>query len=146
MHRYEVPSTCRLNYEYENGVKLILGQQQKDIPQGVTFLGSEGMIFVDRQKINSLPKEVATIRLGDKAVHLYKAEGHHQNFLDCVKSRELPICDVEIGHRSATACHLGNIALRLDRKIQWDPSAEQIVGDAEAASWLDRPRRAPYTL
>ena len=63
-----------------------------------------------------------------------------------MKSRELPICDVEIGHRSATVCHLGNIAVRLGRKIKWDPSAEQIVGDPEAAKWVDRPKRGPYTI
>jgi predicted dehydrogenase len=144
--RYEVPSTCRVNFLYENGVRMILGQEQKDIPQGATFIGSEGRIFVDRNKITSEPKEVVQIQIGDNDVHLYKAQGHHQNFLDCVKSRELPICDVEIGHRSATVCHLGNLALRLNRKITWDPSAEQIVGDAEASTWLERPRRAPYTL
>jgi len=144
--RFEVPATSRVSYQYENGVRVILGQEQADIPQGATFIGSEGRIFVDRKSIKSDPQEVVAIKLGDQDVHLYKAASHHQNFLDCVKSRELPICDVEIGHRSATVCHLGNIALRLDRKIQWDPSAEQIVGEAEAAKWLDRPRRAPYTL
>ena len=56
------------------------------------------------------------------------------NFVDCIKSRELPICDVEIGHRSATVCHLGNIAVRLGRKIQWDPAAEKMIGDEEAAA------------
>jgi predicted dehydrogenase len=144
--RYEVPSTCRVTYQYENGVRVILGQEQKDIPQGATFIGSEGRLFVDRSKINSNPKELVAIEIGDKDVHLGKTGSHHQNFLDCVKSRELPICDVEVGHRSATVCHLGNIALRLGRKVQWDPSAEQFVGDAEADKWLDRARRAPYTL
>ena len=71
---------------------------------------------------------------------------HVRNFLDCMKSRALPICDVEIGHRSATVCHLGNIAVRLGRKIRWDPAAERIVGDEEAAQWIDRPRRSPYTI
>jgi predicted dehydrogenase len=143
---YEVTKACRATFTYESGVQIVVGQEQKDIPGGVTFIGSEGRIFVDRQKITSEPKEVVTIALGDKDVHLYKSANHHRNFLDCVKSRELPICDVEIGHRTATACHLGNIALRLGRKINWDPSAERIVGDAEAARMLDRPRRAPYTL
>jgi predicted dehydrogenase len=144
--RFEVPATCRVNYQYENGVRVVLGQEQKDIPQGTTFIGSEGRIFVDRKKITSEPKEVVTIKLGDNDVHLAKGGSHHQNFLDCIKSRELPICDVEIGHRSATVCHLGNIALRLGRKVRWDPSAEQFVGDADADKWLDRPRRAPYTI
>src|SRR4051812_16049243 len=144
--RYEVTTTCRLNYTYESGVRLILGQGQKDIPQGVTFLGTAGRIFVDRDELNSDPKEIVSTELGDRDVHLYKANGHHQNFLDCMKSRELPICDVEIGHRSATVCHLGNIAQRLGRKIQWDPAAERIVGDDQAAAMLSRPYRSPWTI
>ena len=145
-HTYEVTKTCRLTYTYENGVRVILGQQQKDIPGGVTFIGSEGRIYVTRKEIVSEPKEIVAIKLGPQDVHLYPSGNHHKNFLDCMKSRKLPICDVEIGHRSATVCHLGNIAVRLGRKIKWDPSAEQIVGDAEAAKWVDRPKRAPYTI
>jgi hypothetical protein len=69
---------------------------------------------------------------------------HYKHFLECIKSRQKPITDVEVGHRSATVCHLGNIAVRLQRKIQWDPVKEQIVGDNEAAAMLTRPWRAPY--
>jgi predicted dehydrogenase len=145
-HRYEVTKSCRAVYTYENGVRVILEQQQKDITQGLTFIGSEGRLYVNRSKIVSEPKEIVAIELGPHDVHLHPSGSHHKNFLDCVKSRELPICDVEIGHRSATVCHLGNIALRLGRKIRWDPSAEQIVGDPEAAAWVDRPKRAPYTI
>jgi predicted dehydrogenase len=143
---YEVTKTCRLTYTYENGVKVLLGQQQKDIPQGATFIGTEGRIHVTRKEIVSDPKEIVAIKLGPQDVHLYASGSHHKNFLDCMKSRELPICDVEIGHRSATVCHLGNIAVRLGRKIKWDPSAEQIIGDPEAAMWVDRPKRAPYAI
>ena len=63
-----------------------------------------------------------------------------------MKTRAKPITDVEIGHRSATVCHLGNIAVRLGRKIQWDPAKEQINGDAEAAAMLTRPYRSPWKL
>ena len=71
---------------------------------------------------------------------------HQENFLDCIRTRKRPIADVEIGHRTATVCHLSAIAERLNRTVQWDPAKEQIIGDAEASKWLDRPRRAPYTL
>jgi predicted dehydrogenase len=144
--RYEVTRTCRLTYTYENGVRVTLGQGEDDIPGGVTLIGSAGRIYVTRRKIVSEPKEIAGIKLGPQDVHLYPSGSHHKNFLDCMKSRELPMCDVEIGHRSATVCHLGNIAVRLGRKIRWDPSAERIVGDDEAAKWVDRPKRAPYTI
>jgi predicted dehydrogenase len=145
-HEYEVTKTCRCTFTYASGVQVLLGQQQPDVPQGVTFIGGEGKIFVNRKTITSEPKEVVLTQLGASDVHLHPSGSHHKNFLDCVRSRELPICDVEIGHRSATVCHLGNIAMRLGRKIAWDPSAEQIVGDKDAAGWLDRPKRAPYRI
>ncbi len=69
---------------------------------------------------------------------------HARNFLDCVKSRHTPISDLESGHRVASACHLANISLRLGRTIHWDPSKEEIKGDAEAARMLARPYRVPW--
>jgi hypothetical protein len=71
---------------------------------------------------------------------------HHANWLSCVKTRQRPICDVETGHRSATVCHLGNVAIRAGRKLTWDPAKEQIVGDTEAAALLGRPYRSPWRL
>jgi len=69
---------------------------------------------------------------------------HVRNFLDCVKSRQAPVSDLESGHRVATVCHLANISLRLGRKIRWDAAKEDVVGDPEAARMLDRPYRAPW--
>jgi predicted dehydrogenase len=69
---------------------------------------------------------------------------HAGNFLDAVRSRREPISDLESGHRVATACHLANLSLRLGRKLQWDSSREEIVGDAEADAMLERPYRAPW--
>jgi predicted dehydrogenase len=145
-HWYEVPMSCRVYYAYPGGVTVILGQNQKDVPQGVTFIGSEGRIFVDRRKITSEPDAIAKLEPSASDVRLEESANHHQNFLDCVKSRKRPIADVEVGHRSATVCHLGNIALRLGRRFQWDPSAERIVGDDQANAMLARPYRAPWTL
>ncbi len=68
------------------------------------------------------------------------------DFLHCVKTRERPFRDVEIAHRACTVCHLGNIAYWLNRPLRWDPQREEIVGDAEASRWLDRPKREPWTL
>jgi predicted dehydrogenase len=69
---------------------------------------------------------------------------HVRNFLDCVKSREQPVAGVEDGHRTATTCHLANIALRTGRKLRWDTEKEEIVGDREAATYLERPYRRPW--
>ncbi|HAX43056.1 MAG TPA: dehydrogenase [Solibacterales bacterium] len=69
---------------------------------------------------------------------------HTRNFLDCIKSRQQPIADVEDGHFTSTACHLANISLRLGRTLHWNPETEQIAGDAEATAMLERPYRAPW--
>ena len=69
---------------------------------------------------------------------------HARNFIDCVKSRATPAADVEWGHRVATACHLANISLRLGRKVRWDSEKEEIMGDPEAQSMLERPYRKPW--
>jgi predicted dehydrogenase len=69
---------------------------------------------------------------------------HARNFLDCVKSRQKPISEVEDGHRVAVACHLGNISLRVGRKLKWDPVKEEIIGDREASAMLERPYRKPW--
>ena len=143
---HEVSETCRVTYKYPNDVTMIVGQKQKDIPDGATFVGSKGKIYVTRGKIVSEPEELSKEPLKESDVHLYVSGNHHKNFLECIKSRELPICDVEIGHRSATACHLGNIAIRTGRKIQWDAAKEQIVGDAGAAAMLSRPYRDPWKI
>lgn len=73
--------------------------------------------------------------------------GHHmRNFLDCIKSRQRPNADVEIGHKTAVFCHLGNIATRLGRTLSWNKATETFVADSEADEWLSKPYRDPWTL
>ncbi len=139
---FEVPATFELAYTYPDGLRVLCGQGYKG---GVTFEGEKGTIQVNRGKIEVTPTEIDKPLSGND-VHLYESKSHHGNWLDCIRSRKLPICDVEIGHRSATVCHLGNIALRTGRKITWDPVKEQIVGDNEAAQMLARPYRQPWVL
>jgi len=143
-HVHEVTETFRITYTYANGVKLIAGQKQKDIPGGTTFIGSKGRIHVNRGKLESDPKEIVELSTDGFSDKLIVSNDHHQNFLDCMRSREKPIADVEIGHRSATVCHLGNLVARLGRPIQWNPETETIVGDEEAAAMVDRPYREPW--
>ena len=143
---HEVTETCRITHTYANGVKMTVGQGQKDIRGGTTFIGSKGTIYVTRGKLTSTPGEIVKQELASDDEKLYVSGNHVSNFIDCVKSRELAICDVEIGHRSATICHLSNIAVDLGRKLTWDPATEKFVGDEEANSKLDRPYRRPYTL
>lgn len=143
---HEVTQTCRITHTYANGVEMVVGQSQKDIPGGATFIGSKGRIFVTRGRLTSTPDEIAKQELSSDDVRLYVSNDHVGNFLDCIKSRELPICDVEIGHRSATICHLSNHAVDLGRKLHWDPKNEAFVDDEAANALLDRPYRKPYAI
>lgn len=140
---YETPDTARITYTYANGVKLLCSLGKGGYPGGTTFEGEKGTIFVDRSKIVLNPPEMAQ-HTGD--VKLYVSNNHYQNFLDCVKTRKTPICDLEIGHRSATVCHLGDIAVRVGRPIKWDPIKEEIIGDSEAATWVSKNYCKPWTL
>jgi predicted dehydrogenase len=141
--RYEVPSWFEITYTYANGVQVICGQSHRI---GTTFEGTDGLIYVDRGKLESTVPDVIKQPLADNEVHLPVSRNHHQNWFDSIKSRKPPICDVAIGHRSATVCHLGNIAVRTGRKIRWDPAKEQIVGDPEASRMLSYAYRAPWKL
>ena len=143
---HDVTETCRVTYSYPNGVTVILGQGQKDVPTGTTFIGTEGKIYVNRGKLSSTPEEIVKQPLSDGDERLYKSDNHKANFLECIKSRKLPICDVEIGHRSATVCHLGNLAIRVGRKLQWDPVSERFTNDSEANELLSKPYREPWVL
>ncbi|MFO0846207.1 MAG: Gfo/Idh/MocA family oxidoreductase [Gemmataceae bacterium] len=140
---YEVPEWCEAVWHYANGVKVVCTQGGRG---GTEFIGDKGKVFVSRKEIQATPAELLTEKLDDKAVRLYRSKNHHANWLECVKSRKLPICDVEVGHRSATVCHLGNLAIRLGRKVSWDPAKEEVGGDPEAAKLVSRAYRAPWKL
>lgn len=145
---YETPDTTEIHYTYASGVKLTCRQKlnTKNTDQGTEFVGDKGSLFVYRGGIVTTPKELM------KGIDLPKITGsqanfaHVNNFFDCVKSRNKPAADITIGHRSATVCHLGNIACRTSKKITWDPQAEMIVGDPEAAKWLTKAYRKGYEV
>ena len=140
---YEVPEKCQITYTYASGVKVICSMSEK---QGATFIGDKGSIYVNRGSITATPAEILKEALKENDVHLYVSNNHHQNWLECLRTRKLPICDAEIGHRSATVCHLGNLAVRTGRKLVWDPVKEQIVDDKEANAMVDKPYREPWKL
>lgn len=143
---------------YDNGVELICKTTKRGF--ATRFEGTEGWVEFDYQGIQTSPESLRTTTLGPNEIRLsisakdqpedrtkhtisYK---HVRNFIDCVKSREEPVEPVEAGHRTASLCHLGNIAMKLHRKIRWDPQHEQILNDEEAAGMLSRPIRAPWSL
>ncbi|MCC6444491.1 MAG: Gfo/Idh/MocA family oxidoreductase [Armatimonadetes bacterium] len=138
-----------VRYIYANGVELIhsgyKGLDGKD-RGGVHFIGSDGIVYVDRGQLQSWPDNIVKDPLGEKEKHLYESPGHHRDWLNCIRTRKRPICDVEIGARSATVCHLGNLAYWNGRRLKWNPRRWRFVDDREADKWLDRERRDPWQL
>jgi len=125
--------------EWHGGIKDRNGQQH-----GIKFHGADGWIWVTRGVITASDRSLLTKKLSEDAPRVYVSNDHMANFIDCVKTRKPTICPAEIGHRSASLCHLGVIAIRLGRKLKWDPAKEQFIGDDEANKHLTRPMRKPY--
>jgi hypothetical protein len=113
---------------------------------GCIFDGLKGLLYVNRGALKSWPNELLEKPLTDSDTRLYASKDHFGNWLECIKSRKLPICDVAIGHRSATVCHLGNIAIRSGLALRWNPEKEELIGLPDAARWVDKPYRAPWKL
>ncbi len=116
-------------------------------PNGVRFKGEKGWVFVDRGRIDAEPKSILETKFGPNDIRLYKSDDHHGNFLDCIKTKKECIASADIAHHSIAVGHLGLIAIKLGRKVQWDPEKEQFVKDPEADSLLQpRPLRMPWRL
>ena len=140
--RYEVPKWCEIHYTYANGIKMVCGQGEK---MGTTFIGEKGTIYVNRGKLESTPEDIVKQTIKDSDEKLYYSTNHYGNWIECVKERRMPICDVAIGHRSATVCHLGNIAVRSGKKVLWDPEKEEMK-DPSMAEWVKKDYRDPWEL
>ncbi len=137
---------CRqpiVHFRYADGTLMRFGEGPGG---GAIFLGPKGKITIDRGKFTCDPPELAEAPIGEGEIRLAQSDNHMHNWFECINSRQRPIADVEIGHRSASVCHLANIARWLGRRLRWDPQAERFPDDEEANTYLDRPRRRPYQL
>jgi predicted dehydrogenase len=130
-----------LTFTYAKGVVMVHGG-----PSGCTFVGSSGIIYVDRGRLHAIPEKLFATPLTDKDVKLYDASNHRKNWIDCIKSRKETICPAEVGHRTSTVCQLGNIGYWLRRTLKWDPVKEQFVDDKEANKLVDRELRGDWKL
>lgn len=128
-----------LKMYYANGVEV----EHKDFGRGwgVRFFGSEGKMDISRSYFETTPEALAKTTLSDTDVNLYKSDNHTLNWLESIRSRKKTICDVETGHRSASICHLANIAYRLNRRLEWDPEKEKFIKDGEANKLRSRKER-----
>jgi myo-inositol 2-dehydrogenase / D-chiro-inositol 1-dehydrogenase len=140
---FNVHTTFHVEAVYANGVRLIIETEE---PGGVRFEGEKGWIYVQRDKLESSDPAILREKIGDNEVRLYVSNNHMKNFLECLRSRQDPVAPVEVGHRSNSICVLAHIAMKLGRKLSWDPKAEHFVGDDDANTWLDIAHRAPWTV
>ncbi len=140
---------------YANGVTLVHmddGTSRKHPLQvagfghGVMFLGSEGWVHVDRQRLSAKRKELLKEKLGPNEIHLFKSDNHHYNFIDSIKGRTKPAAPIDTAVASDIVSSLQHIAARLNRPLKWDPKGETFINDDEANAMLDRPMRGPWKL
>ncbi len=155
---FTTPTKIDFFARYVNGVELHCRTTKRGF--GTRFEGTEGWVEIDYSGIKTSPESLKDETLGPNDCPLYTDDPrlperkirhrrnylHVRNFVDCVKSRKDPIEPVEAGHRTASLCHLGNIAMKLGRKVRWNPQTEEVIDDPKAAEMLDRPMRAPWMI
>ncbi|KPK39754.1 MAG: oxidoreductase [Phycisphaerae bacterium SG8_4] len=130
-----------LTYRYASGVTMT-----RDRADGVLFTGTKGKIETNRGRLRTTPESLKDQKIGPNEIHLYESRNHYVDWLDAIRKRSKPICDIETGCRSVSVCHLGNIAYKLRRPLRWDPERELFVGDDDANRLLSRPMRGPWHL
>ncbi len=141
----------RYEARYANGVTLVCFAKgellaQGQYPNGIKFIGEKGWLFVDTGRIDAEPKSILKEEIGPNEIHLYESSNHASNFIECIRTKKPTAAPVDQAHRSVTVCHLANIAMRLGRKIRWDPATERIIRDEQASRMLTRPMRSPWQL
>ncbi len=142
---YDTMLHCHIEYEFADGIPMTCVDKHPKPKISVKFIGTEGWIDVGYNETTAEPQSIMT-KLSPGKVRLYRSNDHYKNFLDCVKSREETAAPPEVGHRSFSLCCLGNISMRVGRKIRWNPDTEEIIGDPEASRMLFRSMRAPWRI
>lgn len=146
--RYNVATDFEIHADMPNDIELIITSEGDN---GILFEGTKGRFFVNRGKIVGTPvEELKENPLPENAIEeVYGgkvSENHTANFIEAMKSRTQPISDVWSHNRMLEICHLSNIAMRLNREVNWDPEKREILGDTEANSFLDREYRKGFEI
>lgn len=137
-------ATQGLSFKYKSGIEMVHGKEKGR--RGCVFEGTKGQIYVDRGTLESTPDGILETPLEKNDFHLPKIASRHQfNWIDCIRSGERPVADVEIGHRTNTVCMLANIGYWLGRDLKWDPKKEVFKGDAEANKLISHQDRSPWS-
>lgn len=158
---WDVHGDFQTEMTYDNGVIVRGVTESKSKPNGLLFTGTDGWIFVSRGNYKASANDPATndsspLRASDPAIlttplgpndiHLPVSDDHHGNWLAAIRTRQLTIAPVEVAHRSCSVCLLQHIAMKLGRRLRWDPVRERFLNDDEANAMLARPQRPPYQL
>lgn len=155
---WDVHGDFMVKAEYENGITMLTSG---GYPNGIRYEGSEGWIFVSRgnyvastsdpvaqgnnaKALDASDPKILTSEIGENEIHLYKSDNQHGNWLDCIESRKEPISPVEIGHRACTICLISHIAMKVGKKLEWDPKLEKFRNSELANAMLKRSQRYPY--
>jgi predicted dehydrogenase len=143
------PLSWNTRMKYANGVELIFtgdGPGFTGVRHGITFEGTEGWVWVNRGAIDAEPKSLLKEPFGPDDIRLPVSTFHQGNFLECVRSRQKTISNIDVAVRSDTVCQLAWCAFQIGRKLRWDPEEETFVGDPDANRRLTRALRAPWRL
>jgi len=133
-----------LIYTYQNGVEMT--HTPTEGKQFCHFIGTEGEVWVARGELKTTPEVLKDQVFDETNRKVYFSNNHCLDFLQAIKSRKNPLCDVEIGHRTASVCNLGNIAYQLKRPLKWNPTTEKFTDDTEANALLTRPMRSEWNI
>jgi myo-inositol 2-dehydrogenase / D-chiro-inositol 1-dehydrogenase len=154
---WNVHGDFKVTAKYDNGAIMHISGEY---PNGVKFVGTDGWIFVARGKpvtssdptsgneanksLDASNPKILDSKIGEDEIHLYKSPEQHKDWLDCIKTRELTVAPAEVAHRSGSACLISHIAMKLPRKLYWDPVNERFKNDDEANALMERPQRHPW--
>jgi predicted dehydrogenase len=133
-----------LTYKYANGITMTHENFGK--MNAIRFIGTAGELDVQRRNLETNPISLKEKLIGEDQRRVYFSDNHYTDFLKAMRNRTKPICDVEVGHRTATVCSIGNIAYELKRSLRWDPEKEQFKNDPEANALLSRPMRRKWSI
>jgi len=131
---------------YSSGIEMCHDQIDMNDHYGLRFEGSEGVLKIRRGELVTTPENISKIKIKSNEVKLYNSDNHYLDWINSIKTRKQPICDVEIGHRTASICQLSNIAYKFKRKLEWNPKKEKFVNDKEANEFRTKKYRKPYTI
>ena len=141
---FDTVSRIHFRARYANGVELIC--TPGGVGGAVRFEGTEGWVHADWSSFRTNPESLKDTVIRPNEIHLHKSSDHKRDFLDSIKSGRDPIAPVEVGHRSASVCHLANIAMKLKRKLHWDPDRERFINDDQGNRLLSKSLRSPWHL